>query len=698
MLSNSPPASEKTHNKSLVYRHDIDGLRALAVFAVFLFHAFPKYLKGGFVGVDVFFVISGFLISSIIFTQLENGSFSFWQFYSRRIRRIYPVLITVLVACLAFGWFFLLSDEYLQLGKHVAGGAGFVSNFILWFESGYFDNAANSKPLLHLWSLGIEEQFYIVWPFLLWLAWKKRFNLFTVSFLIAAVSFALNLHWYKLKPVMDFFSPQTRFWELLCGAMLAWTNLHFRETLLPLKERMTIFFHRIIFLGSEKPDEKLLSHVLSVLGMLLLVVAVFVTKEKGFPGKWALLPVLAAVLLIAAGKDGWFNRTVLSNRILVWFGIISYPLYLWHWPVLCFARIVLQNEPPLWYRIIAFPFCVLLSYLTTKFIENPLRFGVFNKSKNSLLFGIMLSIGFASFIIFKKNGIPSRFPKQIEKLKLEEKFSELWSQSDANCNSLFPQWKNNNPWICLASKPAEKITYAAIGDSHAGHLFGGLSFQMRKNEGIAIFSAGCTSPFIDLVIASDKNPTLKKERIKTSNNHKQAYELIIKNEKIHSVFLAYHPQCAYKDGIFDMRNPDEKDINKIYKNGIKRTFDLLKNANKNVIILLDNPTLPYEPRENVFNSFFTFSQKTYFDRSIYDRDEPLQQFNQLVRFIAKDYPNITIFDLSDLFCDEKKCFSEKDNRTLYRDKDHLNLIGSVYVAQNIFQTLYNKQNQPDNRF
>lgn len=217
---------------SIGWRPDIDGLRALAVFAVFVFHAFPKVpvFKGGFVGVDVFFVISGFLISSIIYTQLAKGTFSFWDFYSRRIRRIYPVLLTVLIGCLGFGWFYLLADEYMQLGKHIAGGAGFVSNFVLFFEKGYFDNASATKPLLHLWSLGIEEQFYIFWPLILWLTWKLKKNaMFWVALIIAVISMGMNLYWYKTNPSMDFFLPHTRVWELLCGAMLAWGNLHWKE-------------------------------------------------------------------------------------------------------------------------------------------------------------------------------------------------------------------------------------------------------------------------------------------------------------------------------------------------------------------------------------------------------------------------------------------------------------------------------------
>ena len=186
-------------NTALTYRPDIDGLRAFAVIAVVTYHAFPALLPGGFVGVDVFFVISGFLISSILYSNLEAGRFSMLDFYGRRIRRIFPALILVMSACYALGWFVLLPDEYAQLGKHIAGGAGFVQNFVLWSESGYFDNAAETKPLLHLWSLGIEEQFYIVWPILLWIAYRLRLNLLSMTILIAVISFVLNIKFESIK-------------------------------------------------------------------------------------------------------------------------------------------------------------------------------------------------------------------------------------------------------------------------------------------------------------------------------------------------------------------------------------------------------------------------------------------------------------------------------------------------------------------
>src|SRR5580692_8012033 len=206
------------------YRRDIDGLRAVAVIAVVVFHAFPKLLAGGFIGVDVFFVISGFLISGIILNGLEQGNFRFADFYQRRIRRIFPALTIVLITFLVLGWIVLLPDEYRQLGKHTAAGAGFVSNIALWKEAGYFDTAGARKPLLHLWSLGIEEQFYLAWPLCIFLLWKlttKRLLLFVV--ILAAVSFTLNVGLMG-HPSASFYLPYTRFWELLLGCILALTS------------------------------------------------------------------------------------------------------------------------------------------------------------------------------------------------------------------------------------------------------------------------------------------------------------------------------------------------------------------------------------------------------------------------------------------------------------------------------------------
>lgn len=248
IINNTPSPHNSEHLIHPKYRPDIDGLRAVAVLSVVGFHAFPLFVKGGFIGVDIFFVISGYLISIIIVGSLERNSFSFIEFYSRRIKRIFPALLLVLIACFAFGWDALLADEYKQLGKHIAGGAGFISNFLFWGDSGYFDNAAETKPLLHLWSLGIEEQFYIIWPLLLWLAWKKRFNLLTITIAVVVISFALNIGEVKGDDaVAAFYSPQTRFWELLVGSVLAYMTMHRQNIFAKFKHRLDPWFGQIIY-------------------------------------------------------------------------------------------------------------------------------------------------------------------------------------------------------------------------------------------------------------------------------------------------------------------------------------------------------------------------------------------------------------------------------------------------------------------
>jgi len=334
------------------YRPDIDGLRAIAVGSVLVYHAFPTALMGGFIGVDIFFVISGFLITTIMLQSLAVGDFSYRDFYARRIRRIFPALLVVLFATLCAGWYLLLSDEFAELGKQTVGGAAFVANFVFWGESGYFDTAAETKPLLHLWSLGIEEQFYIFWPLLLGLAWRKGWPIVRVVLAVAAVSFVVNVTTVHPLPAASFYSPASRFWELMVGGILACMRL--------------------------KPPTPSAwrSHVQSVVGVGLIVLGlVMIRSTKAFPGWWALLPTLGAVSCIAAGPNGVLNKYLLSNRVMVWIGLISYPLYLWHWPLLAFVRIVEADplHPSPVYRAGAMVARVLLAWATYRFIERYAR-------------------------------------------------------------------------------------------------------------------------------------------------------------------------------------------------------------------------------------------------------------------------------------------------------------------------------------
>ena len=332
------------------YRPDIDGLRAVAVLSVLCFHAFPEWLPGGFTGVDIFFVISGFLITTIILRNVSTGQFSYRDFYARRIKRIFPALVLVLAATLVFGWYVLLSNEFAELGKQVVGGAAFIANFIFWGESGYFDTAAETKPLLHLWSLGIEEQFYIFWPLLLGFAARRRWPMVRVIVCIGIVSFLVNVLTVHPYRAASFYSPASRFWELMVGGVLA--CLHLRDTVSkPLKAQLQ-----------------------SVAGIALIVLAlIFIKSTKAFPGWWALLPTFGAALCIAAGPAAIFNRYLLSNRVLVSIGLISYPLYLWHWPLLVYARIVEDGTPSMAIRAAALLASLVLAWLTYRFVERHTR-------------------------------------------------------------------------------------------------------------------------------------------------------------------------------------------------------------------------------------------------------------------------------------------------------------------------------------
>jgi peptidoglycan/LPS O-acetylase OafA/YrhL len=334
---------------AVTYRPDIDGLRAVAVGLVVLFHAWPKWLRSGFIGVDVFFVISGFLITSIILKDLKQRAFTIRGFYVRRIRRIFPALITVVLAVLAFGWYVLLRQEFAQLGKHVAAAAAFVSNLVLWSEAGYWDNESVTKPLLHLWSLGVEEQFYLVWPIAMALCFKVRFGILAFLALTLAGSFSYGLYATFNHPAEAYFSPVTRFWELASGGLVAYAMTK-RQPLLPLP------------------------WLASSVGVLLLVLgAVLIKGQADFPGAWALLPVLGTCALIAAGNVSFINRRLLGNPLMVKIGLVSYPFYLWHWPLLSFGYIIAGEKPHPLMKVVLVLAALALAFLTYHLIERPVQ-------------------------------------------------------------------------------------------------------------------------------------------------------------------------------------------------------------------------------------------------------------------------------------------------------------------------------------
>ena len=362
---------------SLRYRADIDGLRALAVLGVVIYHAFPQNLPGGFVGVDIFFVISGYLISGILYKGVREGGFSFREFYARRVRRLFPALITVLLFCLGYGYFILLGDEYRQMGKHVAAGTLFIQNMVFWKESGYWDVASTLKPLLHLWSLAVEEQFYIIFPPLLLLFWKRKWPMVPLLWILLSASLIANLLMSYQSRETDFFITTYRAWEFLGGSLLAWWHY-----------------------GKNHEEEAPFGNALSVVGIALLAASMILLKEKEpYPGWRAIMPVAGSVMLIAAGRQACINRQILSHPAVVWIGLISYPLYLFHWPALSFVHIVKGERPADVYIAGALAAAFLLTVATYYLVEKPIRFAK-SRATIPLLVGAFLLTGVLGLTIW----------------------------------------------------------------------------------------------------------------------------------------------------------------------------------------------------------------------------------------------------------------------------------------------------------
>ncbi len=474
---------ERVHSET-VYRPDIDGLRAISIFAVVGFHAMPEYVTGGYVGVDVFFVISGFLISSIIFQALEKGEFSFFEFYARRIRRIFPALFLVLSAALILGWFTLLADEYSQVGKHVAAAAAFVLNFVLRVEAGYFDTAADLKPLLHLWSLAIEEQFYLLWPAFLVLAFRFRPAVPGLILVILFASFGYNVSRAFSAPVSAFYFPHSRLWELLIGATLAYAAIYGPSRL------------ETVLAGPVGGGRVQRRDLISCLGGLLIGLAIVVLdRQSAFPGWWALLPTLGTLLLIAAGPTAWANRSVLSSPILVFFGLISYPLYLWHWLLLSIARIHWTGAVPVAVVAGAVALSVILAWLTYQFFETPIRRRPLNQIAPVLACAILL-VGVAGYVIRANDGIPSRTTASLatdfDAPRLDREHAAAIRSGRCHINEPSQTFEDFRSGIekCLTVVPG-KPNILVLGDSHAVDIWLTLSRAYSQYNFLQATGAGC---------------------------------------------------------------------------------------------------------------------------------------------------------------------------------------------------------------
>ena len=625
-----------THPK---YIPSIDGMRAIAVLSVILFHAFPEAIPGGFIGVDIFFVISGYLITNIIM-QASAGVFSFKDFYARRIRRIFPALIIVLLSVYALGWFVMLADEFKQLGKHIATGAGFVANWAYWLESGYFDELHELKPLLNLWSLGVEEQFYIFWPCIILLLVKLKVNLRGTLLFLISLSFLLNVFCIKDHQSAIFYLPFSRFWELGLGGILAVE----KDAISKLKISSTL---------------TLFSGALAIFGSLFLL-----SSKSLFPGWAALFPVVGAALILMSIQTGSTGSNLLSNRILVYLGLISYPLYLWHWPVLSFARLMKGVPLSLFESIFLLLTSIVLAFLTYFLLEKRVRH---QGTKTVFVLCLLLAaIGFQGWSTYDRGGLEFRLRKTID-IPMEQKRDFVkWEDKGmlptGNCD---PGFIYPEAHVCAQSNLEKEADIAIVGDSHAFSAYWGIAKAYSHNHVIRLLGQGGCAPFLNAGQFGSYSSC--QENI---NSH---LKWLSKNPDIKIVFIVHrYPGFLSEDGLTN------------YMATVKQTFNLLLSGNKQVIYVYPIPELSFEPRLCVGE--LPLGRKNPVDSCSYPLSRELARqssFRESIAEVLKKYPRIDTFDPTKILCSQGTCSAVINHHVIYTDTNHLSESGSYIQGDEI---------------
>ncbi|MFL6548502.1 MAG: acyltransferase family protein [Povalibacter sp.] len=631
------------------YRAEVDGLRGIAVLAVIGFHAFPEYFPGGFVGVDVFFVISGFLISSIILRQLSRSSFSFSDFYARRIRRIFPSLLVVLTASLLFGGFVLFPQELEQLGKHVGSASIFVSNFTLWEESGYFDSSAEFKPLLHLWSLGIEEQFYLLWPMALLVLWRWPQRIRISVAVLTIASFALCLAIGSRSAVANFYFPLSRFWELGLGCLLAVMKVDAQGG-------RSSGAHRATELA------RIAQSVAPIVGIALIALAVFLfDRRTQFPGWAALLPTVGAMCVVASSGRSWFQRRIMGSTALVSIGVISYPLYLWHWPLLSFSWILGAGEPDSSVRVLAVVASVGLAWATYVLFERPIR-AQRSRRVTFALVASLATLGAAGFVMYAARGFPERFEVDVREMIPEAK-------RDALCPIEFDEREVFN--YCKSTQPRPPAAIF-LGDSRAQGIYDGVVSAVGARYPLTLLArGGCPAVLgVDLHYVGERD-CLRAWEIFVEYVQKVKPQLVIVVgggagllDPTDAEYTETDQFASRKDalrfGLHQLISALQRTSRVIYIREVPR-FESSPNCFLRPITLPTTHCIPVMPRSIV--------------------DQGTASYNEVVDQIQAELPGLRVLDPAVAVCDSLICSQKlSTGEILYADQLHLNTSGGRHFA------------------
>ena len=664
------------------YRSEIDGLRALAVIPVILFHAQFDLFSGGFIGVDIFFVISGYLITTIIHQEIKNNTFSIINFYERRIRRILPALFFVSLVCIPFAWLWLFPSDYKYFSKSLIAVNLFSSNILFWSESGYFSPSSELTPLLHTWSLAVEEQFYMFFPLILLLFRKARESTLLILLVIMSV-LSLSFSEYSAThfPDANFYLLPTRIWELGAGAILAISLPHWR------------------------PVKPAIAQLLSLLGISMVIISIFLFDETiAIPSSFGLIPVIGTVLIIAYAAPQNIAGKILGWKPMVGIGLISYSAYLWHQPLFAFARIRSLNALSTETYLALSAATLVLAYLTWRFVEAPFRKKTgFNRLQIFSAATVIsaLFIGFGLFG-YAKSGLPERLPSEV--VRYDAHFSTELPERRDTC-LIPPNGFATPPQKACIYNPNFHAQIALWGDSHAEAIAETLSHRLTPSK----------KGLVQLTY-SDCPPVMgykRSDRVSQCNRFNTETFQYIKNSPIQIVILlsrwvlplngerfnnqeggVEHGKSLYglpitKDSSFIHDKKRIPEVGKLYR----ATITALLDAGKKVVLIYPIPEvgwnvpkylakqqLYYEStKEQLSSSFTVFKQRS---RNAYTQLGMLNKHENLLTI----YPE-------KVFCNtaiQGRCMAELENKPLYFDDDHLNKIGSDMLSKEILDHLKTK--------
>lgn len=641
------------------YMPAIDGLRAVAVLGVVLFHFFPKYVPGGFVGVDVFFVISGYLVTRIILNSLDENVYSVTNFYMKRVARLFPALLLVLFTVVLCSVFSLLGSELEIFGRHLFSGVFFFSNVQYFLEAGYFDKSSESKVLLHLWSLSLEEQFYFIWPFLLSLAirFKDRLKghfIFIFIFTLCLISFTLNIYASFTHQSLAFFMLPFRLWELGCGGGLA-------------------VLQRSIFI-----DEKKYLHIytpISWAGFLLILYSFFsFSKLTVFPGFAALVPVVGTLCLLASRTDEVGIKEKLRIPFIVYIGKVSYPFYLWHWPIFSLSYIIYGGYLSSFYRILLMILSFVLAVLTYELVEKKVK--AKSTKRMAALVSMSLLLGVSGYFLSSVRGWrPLEYQKYDAIAESKASFVE---SNKEHRKSIFCNDKFHDLELCLLQDETRPPTIVLIGDSHANHWYPGISEIIGRRENLLLLAKSGTLPFLDIKSKRNPDTDLDKE-----------LEFVLASKTIHTVILSafwsnyfeekgtYVSGYYYKNSIYS-RSVASDNQGSVFIHNFERTLVSLTKKNKKVIFFYDTPALDFELDACGIRPFRNYGRACSY--SSLTENEKQDGYRKAVRPYLAEYRVIT-FDPLAVLCDSNSCRIVEKDRFLFSDSHHLSIWGSKNVIE-----------------